>query len=340
MWLHDRSHYILVGFFGSTATNVMINAGIDIPFTVINGASVLVCLLAAILVFGLKLYKKIVYRLSLYQVLASLAFSTVETLQIIFIGYETNPQVYGRICTATGWFLLYSFWMKLLFTMWVTFHLFCFAVLHKNLQKLEVLYVATSLLVPAVIAIVPLTTHTYRLSPFHSYCYIYNSSSGYHVQLIERLALWDVPAMIILIAASIGMVVMVTQLTHRVVWGHRYEPITEGDQFQKAVKQLLPLAAFPILFFIFIMPQVIFHITLDESPTPNRALQTSALFFLSLWSMASGMTLIIHLCVAHCCTRRKKQPNLTSGGKATVGPPSTYVDSRSSFVKVNSIGDD
>ena len=68
------------------------------------------------------------------------------------------------ICVAVGWMILYAEWMKLLFTIWVTFHLFCFGVLHKNLKKLEVLYVVTSLLVPALIAIVPLVTHAYGLN--------------------------------------------------------------------------------------------------------------------------------------------------------------------------------
>ena len=319
------------------------DASIDIPFALSNGASVLVCLLAAILVFGLKLYKKLVYRLSLYQVLASLAFSVVETLQIIFIGYETNPQVYGGACTAVGWFGMYTRWMKLLFTMWVTFHLFCFAVLHKNLKKLEVLYVVTSLLVPAVIAVVPLTTHTYGLSPLHSYCSIYSSNGSDHIPLYERLAIWDIPAMVILTVASIGMVVMVINLAYRKTCccKSRYEPITEGDQFQKAVKQLLPLAAFPILFFVFILPQVIFHISLDESPTPPMALRISAYIFASLWSMASGITLIIHLCVAHQCTRRKRStPQHNSTSKATVRKDSTYVNSESTFMVLNSIADD
>ena len=48
-----------------------------------------------------------------------------------------------------------------LHAMWVTLHLFCFAVLHKNLTKLEVLYVGTSLLVPVVIGCAPLITKTY-----------------------------------------------------------------------------------------------------------------------------------------------------------------------------------
>ena len=119
----------------------------EIVLTVANGVSVLLCLLAAILVFGLKLHKTTVYRLALYQVVSSMAFATVEMLQIIFFNYDRAPDVYGRACIAIEWLNVYSRWTKLLFTMWVTFHVFCFAVLHKNLNKFEVLYVLTSLLV-------------------------------------------------------------------------------------------------------------------------------------------------------------------------------------------------
>ena len=202
-----------------------------IIFTTAESVSVVVCVLAAILVFGLKLHKKVIYRLALYQVLASLLFAAVEMLQIIFINYKDNPKVYGRACTAFGWFVVYSFWMKLLFTMWVTFHLFCFAVLQKNLKKLEVLYVVTSVFVPVVIASVPLISNTYGLSPLNITCFIFDQNEKYHIASIERFVLWDVPAMVILLAASIAMVVMVIKLAHRVCWRLKYEPITDGDQY-------------------------------------------------------------------------------------------------------------
>ena len=77
--------------------------------------------------------------------------------------------------------------------MWVTFHLFCFAVFQKNLKKLEVLYVVTSLLVPAVIAAVPLITNSYGHSPDGAVCYMYAENEA---AFIERFALWDGPASI------------------------------------------------------------------------------------------------------------------------------------------------
>ena len=74
----------------------------DILFTAINCVSVLVCLLAAILVILFKLLNKLVYRLALYQVLASLAFAMVEVFEINLINYSQSPDVYGQVCTAIG----------------------------------------------------------------------------------------------------------------------------------------------------------------------------------------------------------------------------------------------
>ena len=268
--------------------------------TVANSVSLLVCLLAAILVLILKLYKKVVYRLALYQVLASLALATNGILQDILIHYSSTN---GRECIAMGWWLLYAEWMKLLFTMWVTFHLFCFAVLHKNLKKLEVLYVVTSLLVPAGIACIPLITKTYGHSPDGTYCYIYAEDGD--VASIERFAIWDGPTMFILLAASIAMVVMVIKLTGKVCLRSKYEPITDGDRFWKALKQLLPLAAFPILFLVFEIPIFIFHVYATTSSTPNMALEISKNVFFSLWSMTSGGTLLVHIFVVRCWTKKR-----------------------------------
>ena len=278
-----------------------INNGVIVA---VNSVSVLVCLLAAILVLRLKLHRKLVYRLALYQVLSSLLLATVTALQV-FINYNESRNVYARVCTAVAWFAVYASWMKLLFAMWVTFHLFCFGVLHKNLKSLEVLYVVTSLLIPALIAAVPLITHTYGLSSDGAFCYIYANKSA---AFIERLALWDGPAMFMLIAASTAMVVMVIKLASQVCRRSEYEPITDGDQFWKAFKQLLPLAAFPMLCLIFEIPVLLYHVYATQNSTPNEGMLLADVACLSLWSTASGATVIIHISVAHL-RGRKRKPN-------------------------------
>ena len=286
------------------------NSSIDtfssrIIFNTINGVSVLVCLLAAILVFGLKLHKKVVYRLALYQVLSSLALSVVWLLSNIdYSEYNDDPYSYGHFCVAIGWFNMYAQWTKLLFTMWVTFHLFCFAVLHKNLKRLEALYVVTSLVVPAVIACVPLTNHSYASSGI---CYISGpANDSHHVVLIEKVALWNAPAMIILLAASTAMIIMVIKLASSRSQLHVYEPITDGDTFVTALKQLLPLVVFPVLFFIFIIPQLVYDIYTARNPDEYPMLLIVISVFTPMWTFSSGVALLVHISVARYISRKRR----------------------------------
>ena len=87
-----------------------------VVFSSAYGVSVVVCLLAAILVLRLKLYKALVYRLALYQVLSALAMASVGALQVMrFINYDESSDIYHRICTAIGFLEVYTEWMKLLF---------------------------------------------------------------------------------------------------------------------------------------------------------------------------------------------------------------------------------
>ena len=259
-----------------------------------NGLSILICLLAAIFLCYLGLCTRVVYRLSLYQVLSSLAFALVCVTQVVSLHSFDD-----RVCTAIGWFVMYTQWMKLLFTMWLTVHLFCFGVLHKNLKRLEFLYVVTSLFVPAMVAAVPLVTNTYHVTPL-AICWINeapNASTAY-VSNVETFALWYGPAMIVLVASSAAMVSLVITMARTVCRRSSYEPITVSDQYWNAFKQLVPLSAFPVLFCVFIMPPLILHVYVALKPTscPLGLFLASSVCF-SLWSMTSGITLIVHISV-------------------------------------------
>ena len=82
----------------------------------------------------------------------------------------------------------------------------------------------------------------------------------HHHALIERFALWDAPAIVILLTAPAAMVVVIIRFTKPVRWRLNYEALTESDRFWKALKLLLPLAALPILFVVLVIPEFIFHI--------------------------------------------------------------------------------
>ena len=275
-----------------------------------------VCLLAIYLVFRFELHKRIVYRLALYQVLASMFFATAEVLEVIFVKDQSNTtgidilrtDGYGRACIAVGWFVVYTQWMKLLFTMCVTVHLFCFAVFYKNLKNLEVPYVVTSLTLPAAIACVPLIRNAYALSPSRK-CYID------HTALAERFALFNAPAMLSLLVLSVAMVIMVVKLTRRLrLVLSRYENLAGagGGQHQKALKQLLPLSAFPILFFIFMLPVVSLDIydAKNSVTSPRKDVSIINAVCTSMWSFTSGMTLIIHMACVRCTETKRRRKDI------------------------------
>ena len=75
-----------------------------------------------------------------------------------------------------------------------------------------------------------------------------------------------------------------------------------------SIVQLLPLAAFPIMFFIFFIPVFVYDIYYSFiTPTPNDGLVISTYAFVMLWSMTCGLTLIVHIFVVQLpvwCRRR------------------------------------
>ena len=111
-----------------------------------------------ILVCVLKLHKTLVYRLALYQVLSAMECCV---LWKAVRAYEfkagksyisLNGAVYeGKAADVCKALLLGSAFVKLMLTACISIHLFALAVFHKNLQKLESLYVVSSLLVLLVV---------------------------------------------------------------------------------------------------------------------------------------------------------------------------------------------
>eukprot|EP00731_Ephydatia_muelleri_P013269 Em0007g579a len=265
----------------------------------INAAAVALSLLAVIVVCYTRLYRVTVYRLSLYQVLAAIAVSLLHVIEIAMIDYERDPEQYSDLCEAFGYMILYSEWVKLHFTMWVTLHLFCFAVFHKNLKRFEVLYVVTSLVIPSLMAAVPLLTHSYGLagsgcwiSEYATLCRNETSRDG----VIEQFALWFVPSTAILIAATVLMVVMVTIMACRL--RHRlgvYEPMTSKNQHSFALKQLLPLAVYPLLFVAFNLPPFANRLYTTLNRHANHGLVLATGVCLAAWSASAGLALITHI---------------------------------------------
>ena len=126
--------------------------------------------------------------LALYHVITGLLSGMACVLEAVSILYYDRPDSDDppSACIAIAFTIQYCVWMKLCFTFWVTFHLFSYAVCYRNLKRLELLYVLTSLIIPMIVSVIPLATGSYGLAG--SWCWIRTctgSSAEKYAGLVE-----------------------------------------------------------------------------------------------------------------------------------------------------------
>ena len=255
----------------------------------VSGISLLTSLATVIFVCVLKLHKTLVYRLALYQVLSAIEFSALWITAIVpsgpFIIYQSTIEA----------LLLGSAFIKLMFTVWIVIHLFALAVFHKNLQRLEPLYVVSSLLVPLVVTATLLGVN---LTP----------SSFEICDLMEANIVYII-IFTVLVLTSLLIVVMGTILCHRAC-RRRSLVLSEYDkQHKKALYEMLPLLLYPILFLLITTPIFAYAVLNMLNVSYFNEYFTSYIIFsicAPLWSFTTSLLLIIHLCVV----RHVKKQNL------------------------------
>ena len=275
----------------------------DVPILFI---SVLLCLAAVAVVCKQRLHKTLVYRLAMYQVLSAMEFSIIWIIAAVNQIYPLMPvnhKVSVTPAIVLDSLLMGSSFIKLMFTVWISMHLFALAVFHKNLQRLELLYVVSSLLIPLAVTIVLLGINL-------------TDCRGYRTYLREEIIFIIIFAALVLV--SLVMVVMGTILCHRAC-RRRNAILSEYDkQHKKALREMLPLFLYPIFFLLFAMPLFGFAVyddivTTDFSITYYNAtiaqyeLWASSLFglFAPFWSFTTSLLLISHLCVVRCIKNKK-----------------------------------
>ena len=210
----------------------------------LSGTGVIVCAVSIILAVGLKLHRQLIYRLAIYQVFSALAYGVTSMLDVIQLPIVTfTDSVYLPLCLANAFLQTYTFLVKLFFTFIVTVHLFIFAVCYKNLKKLEGCYVTSSLVIPAVMAVVPFLTSTYGPQNYKSpWCWIqvaYNCSRS-EVGMVELFTLAYGPALVSCSASLTLIGIMLTVLSCRLRRGSRKNGVV--------IKQMLPLMSYPLIF--------------------------------------------------------------------------------------------
>lgn len=279
-----------------------------------------VCLIAVILVIVLKLYKYKVHRLAMYQVLAALFYGITCSFELAIIKSNNIKETWVNemtVCKAAGFLLEYGLWVKLMFTLGLTFYLFCYSVLHKDFKKFEVIHILISIFFPLLFTWIPFVRDTYGLAG--AWCWIKNwnnnnPSNHSSIGEIEQIVLLYGPAMVCLSVAAIVVIVIIVVLLRRAYGYSNYTPNDEQttpllsqnrEAYKRVFKQVLPLIAYPILSVALYIPAFI-----------NRLIGTlcnCVSFYSFMWSAISlpalslfaGLTLIIHIVVLKCVNNRQ-----------------------------------
>ena len=268
--------------------------------TAISAFTVLTAILAIGAALSLRLYNQFSYRLALYQIQSAFLRGSVNALQILFVNYYRNESVYKPLCITVSAMLQFSSWAELLFATWVTFHLFCFSVFFRNLKKLEILYVFSTLAASVVLSVIPIATQSYGIGEDGGCWFLHEANGGN----IERFVLWTAPVLLVLVGNTLGVIVLVMVLARRIQTG-KYKIMDR--QYKKALKQMLPLLAYPIVTSVLFMPTVI-KTAYNTSHCPSYALTIMNSIGSDGWSFASCLMLLAHIgggiAVLKCCQRR------------------------------------
>ena len=276
--------------------------------------SAFLCLIAVILVCCYKLHKFFVYRLALYQILSCLAFSLAEALQMI--NYFDNTY-HGIACRFTAFMVTHTVWIKLLLTLCLVFHIYISAVYLKNFEKWEIVYIAISLSIPGIIASIPLITEYYGLAG--GWCWIRDYKNNCVGEkdtfgIVQQFTLWYGPLFVSLVICLIAALIVTIKYYcwRHCTCCHKTElqpPNINENANNTAVKELLPLLLYPIIFFLFALFPLIDRIYGAISSHNSFGLMIVHAITEALWGACSAVVLFVHVAYIVCKRKRHRAPS-------------------------------
>ena len=285
--------------------------------------AVFVCLIAIGMLVLFKLYKYSVHRLAMYQVTAALFFAIVCSMKLVGITMDESSDSYHSFCIASGFLTEYSQCVKLMFTLCLTFHLFCFSVFHISLNRLEFAHIAISIITPLLFAWVPFIDDMYGQAG--AWCWIKNwknntSDNKLKEGEIEQYTLLYGPAMLSQSLAIVAVIIIIVVLTQRaygccnchIADGElapliKEEQISNLNKHKKVLKEVLPLVTYPILSFTLYIPAFINRLLGSISPCVSIISFIWTAVSLPLLSTFAGLVLIVHVTIIKCSPKSTKE---------------------------------
>ena len=278
--------------------------------------SLIMCAFTVVLVAALRLHKYFTYRLASYQVVSGIFLSLSLVLQLMQDKYQAS-------CKVFGFFVEYFMWVKLLFTILLVFHfLALFVYNERKLDKLEPLYVFVSFFLPMLFVWIPFIEGKYGKAG--AWCWIQDWKNNCPnkkdlVGIVEQFVLWYAPLFISLTISIIVAVVIVITVAKRAYFkttgqSEKTSLMTLQAETHKhnqgALKQLLPLLAYPIIFYLLALVPLINRMYDAVSSDVNYPLALCHILSLSSWGFFSSLALLVHVCIKKRLMRKSVEYNV------------------------------
>ena len=292
---------------------------------VITGVSVVVAVIPSIVMFYLKLHRQFTYRVAFYQVLGAILYHCAGILATVFpLTIDHFNKHFVPVCQFAAFSLTFFFCVKLFFVSFIVVHLFIFSIIYRSIKRFEPVYIVFSVAFSLVVATVPFMTKTYGLAG--PWCWIENRKDDCSSQvlldgIIEQFALYYVPGLACLAIDSLLAAVMVTVLYLRVRRERKRDPTIKRHPLDEAIKQMLPLVAYPVLFLLLLLPGFANRVYGATPNQPNVGLMYFSIVCTALWGFTGGAALSLHILIMRHSQRVKPlKPNAAiSYGTAEVG---------------------
>ena len=171
----------------------------------VSSGSAMVSALCCIFVIGLIfLFKKqqfFAQRLILYHCLAALFRSLSTILRLHRLGYQHETSALEAVCVISAFTNQVTLWALAVDYLVITFTLLMTAVFHKNVARLEGVFVALIFVLPLTFNWIPFINDSY--GRFGPWCWIrslnYSDCSEHQFGIVLQYVMWNAPFMIILV---------------------------------------------------------------------------------------------------------------------------------------------
>ena len=241
--------------------------------------------------------------------MSSMLYSMCTIIQPLLTSEREGTKNDHFVCIVGGFLIEYFMWVKLLFTVFLIVHFFFLGVFYLNLVKLERLYVLVSVLFPFLFVWIPFINHNYGVASV--WCWIRDwkddcAKRKYVEGIVEQFALWYGPVSLTLTASIIIVILIFFIIARRAYSKSTVNSETvfllqqsageaSTNHNRKALNQMLPLLAYPVIFYILVLVPLVSRIYDAISPIVNYPLALTHSLSISAWGFFSSWALLIHI---------------------------------------------